>query len=241
MQGVYFGFVVIIVMSDRVLLNIKRFIQMPGECAIAAASSIANYYDPLVNYKEARNLVSANQRKNGLWTSQQARLLNKLGFTNVAIVTAEQEMVDFSWSKLSKHRQIKKLHEKSIHYKRRGDKFLSKWVVDMEEWLSDEECDNQLIIDWDFAKHIRRGLSANRPVGVSIAWTTFFRLGKYDDIKGDDEDHAVVLRGYDQKGVFVVDSHNYSSKFKKYKNGYYKVPWEKFLVNIPSGDLVIVW
>ena len=46
----------------------------------------------------------------------------------------------------------------------------------------------------------------------------------------------------DDEGVFVVDPHHelYRGRLKRYRNGYYKIPWEKFLVNIPQGDLIII-
>lgn len=221
-------------MQKRVLLPVKRFTQRPSECAVAAASSLAHYYDPSVDYKSVRQLISNKQE--GLWSSQQARLLNKLGFVSITIVTADLNMVDFSWSKLSKARKISRLRERAKKYGRRGDAASKEWVDDMVGWLSDEACDNRLVIDWDFAKHIRRGLDAGRPVGATISWNSFFRKA------GSQEDHAIVLRGYDETGVFVVDSHvkYYRGRLKKFKNGYYKIPWEKFLVNIPNGDLIII-
>jgi len=44
-------------------------------------------------------MLKPKEKKDGIWTSQQCRLLNQLGFTDVTIVTAEQAMVDFSWAK----------------------------------------------------------------------------------------------------------------------------------------------
>lgn len=233
--------------KDRVLLPVRRFRQRPAECALAAAASMANYYDPSVRYRDVREMLKPREKKDGIFTSQQARLLNELGFPNVTVVTAEQGMVDFSWSKLSKTRKIERLRRKAAYYGRIRDTYSKNWVNDMVDWLSDEDCNNRLIIDWDFAKHIRKGLDAGRPVGATLSWTSFFRKSKSrgrkdDDIKGEGEDHAIVLRGYDNDGVFVVDSHHqyYTGRLKRYQNGYYKIPWEKFLVNIPRGDLIII-
>jgi len=233
--------------KNRVLLNVRRFKQKPAECGIAAISSIANYYDSTLQYKQIRQLLKARDRASGTYTSQQARLLNQLGFTDVSIVTADLTLIDFSWKKLGKKRIINKLKDLASYYGRCKEPELKFYVSDMMEWLSDEECNNRLVIDYDFAKHIRKGLDAGRPVGAAIAWTSLFqrskgREGWNDDIRGVPDDHAIVLRGYDDEGVFVVDSHYecYKGKLKKYHNGYYKVTWEKFLVNIPRGDLIIV-
>jgi hypothetical protein len=51
------------------------------------------------------------------------------------------------------------------------------------------------------------------------------------DIKGEILEHAVVLRGYDDKGLFVVDSE---------EQRYYKLSWHDFLLNVSSGDLILV-
>lgn len=231
---------------ERVLLNVRRYKQHPEECAIAAAASIANYFDPTVEYSKIRNLLNRREKKDGIWTSQEARILNKLGFSDVTIVTANLDMVDFSWKDYANDALIWKLKKKATHCKKKADPAAADWVLDMAYWLSDEECDNKLVIDYDFAKHIRRSLDFGRPVGACISLTTFFRLpktnkGYVDDIRGDKNDHAIVLRGYDASGVFVVDSDYYGGpEMKRYKNGYYKIPWDKFLPAIPNGDLILV-
>lgn len=234
--------------KDRVLLNVKRFRQKPSECALAAASSLANFYDSTVEYENVRELLKTRERGKGLYTSQQGRLLNELGFGHVTIVTADLTLIDFSWRKLSKKRLIRKLKEFRGYYGHIRDPWSKDYVNDMVEWLEEETCNNRLVIDYDFAKYIRKSLDKGRPVGASIAWTSLFRLtkgyqGESNDIKGEEDDHAVVIRGYDEDGVFVVDSHYLSyrgRRLKKYHNGYYKIPWEKFLVNIPRGDLVLI-
>jgi len=109
-------------------------------------------------------------------------------------------------------------------------------------WLSDPECDNSLVIDNNFAQYIRRVLNSGRPIGVSFNWTKVFKMPRTKTgIGGEDEEHAVVIRGYDDKGVFIVDSHFecYRGKRKKYRGGYYKLSWETFLLNT-TGDLIII-
>lgn len=232
--------------SSRVLLNVRRFKQKPAECAIAVTASIANYFDPTVDYEDVRNMLYAREKKDGLWSSQQAQLLNDLGFSSVELVTADSDMMDFSWSNLSKARKIDKLNKKATYYLKSGDRYSRDRALHLANWLAQDDCDNTLTIDWDFAKHIRKHLNAKRPVGAAINWTTYWRKpksfrGLSNDIRGEKEEHAVVLRGYDHVGLFVVDSHSqcYTGKLSKYKRGYYKVPWEHFLVNMPEGDLII--
>jgi hypothetical protein len=232
---------------DRVLLSVKRFKQLPAECAIAAASSLAHFFDSDVDYEDVRKLVPRKLRKEGLETSQQARLLNQLGFEAVTIVTADLNLVDFGWAKYTKKSIIRRMKMLRAHYRRTKEKILVEYVDDMIDWLEDDRYDNNLIIDYEFKKHIKKQLSRGVPVGAAVNWTSLFKFSKGDrrqngDIKGDPEDHAIVLRGFDDKGVFVVDSHHecYTGKRAKYKSGYYKLPWDKFLVNVPSGDLILV-
>jgi hypothetical protein len=232
---------------DRVLLSVKRFKQQPSECAIAAASSLANFFDSSVAYKEVRELVPKKIRKEGLETSQEARLLNQLGFEAVTIVTADLNLVDFGWANYTKKSIIRRMKMLRAHYRRQKEKDLVAYVNDMVDWLEDDRYDNNIVIDYEFKKHIKRQLARGVPVGAAINWTSLFKFSKGDrrqngDISGEPEDHAIVLRGCDDKGVFVVDSHHecYKGKRAKYKSGYYKLPWDKFLVNVPSGDLILL-
>lgn len=232
---------------ERVLVEgIKRYKQFPSECAFAATAALANYYDAKVNYGILRSLVPPSKRGDGLHTPQQGMLLNQLGFSNVTIVSADHEMFDFSWSKLGKKALISKL-KKTKEYWRRKDKDVAESLKFYIEWLSDSDCDNQLKIDYDFPKYIRRHLNAGHPVGASFNWTAMFKLAKsgkvgWNDISGEAEEHAVVLRGYDKEGVFVVDSqyNAYRGKLRKYRGGRYKISWSKFLVNAPYGDLILI-
>lgn len=236
-------------MPNRVLLPVKRWRQKPSECAVASVASVANFYDPTLTYTLIRKLAPAKVAKFGLYTSEQGRLLNQLNFTKVTIVTADLNFVDFSWQHLSKPALIAKLKSRKEYFKRTntGDVF---YLEDMIKWLQDKECDNQLVIDRDYPKHIRRSLNFGRPVCASFNWTSAFRHAKAPvrsngagDISGEAEEHAVVLRGYDKDGVYVVDSHHrlYRGRLKKYHNGYYKMSWSSFLMNSSYGDLILVW
>ena len=217
--------------NNRVLLNVKRFRQKPSQCGLAAAASLANYYDRSITYSDVQDLVKPSNVQDGVYTSEQARLLNQLGFGSVSIVIADLHLIDLSMR---------------AYYGRIRDKESREYADDMAKWLEDENCDNRLIIDYNFAKYIRRSLDNERPVGASISWTKMFRYRKGDrsdngDIKGEPEEHAIVVRGYDSKGVFIVDSHwqCYTGKRKKYSRGYYKVSWDIFLVNMLS-DIILI-
>lgn len=234
--------------GGRVLLSVKRFEQKPSECAIAASSSLANYYEPDVDYKDVRELIPPSLRKRGLYSSEQGRLLNKLGFESVVIVSADLELIDFSWRKFSKKRLISRLKRLRAYYGRARDKDGKSYVHDMVKWLEDDRYDNGLVISDDFSRLIKKELNRGRPIGAAIDWTSMFKFQKETvrkdregDIHGWQENHAIVIRGYDDQGVFVVDSHTkYYGALKKYKRGYYKLSWDRFLIHIPAGDLIMV-
>ncbi len=239
----------IIKAEKRVLLPVKRFDQRASECAYAATAALANYYDPDITYADVRKIGTLV--KEGLYTSQQAMILNKLGFESVAIVCSDTSLVDYSWVRFSRETVIKRL-KRLRSYKKRFDPEDGRRIASMIQWLSDYRYDNTLIIDRDFGKHIRSSLNRGRPVGASFNFTTMFKYPKRvpvterrwrkGDIYGTEEYHAVVIRGYDSKGVFVADSHSqsYKGRLAKYRNGYYKMPWERFLINMDFGDLILV-
>jgi len=240
--------------QNRVLLSVKRCKQHPSECAIAATACIAHYYDPSVEYEGVREMIPPRSRKGGMTTWQQCSLFNKLGFNKVTVVTFDLELVDFTWSKLTKKGLIRKLKKMRAHYGRSREPNYKDYTDKAIKWLEDENNDNNLIIDHDLPRYIKREINAGRPLGASFNWTSAFRFVKTryakapknskrinGEFDGQAVSHSVIIRGYDDKGIFVVDSHHqyYKGKLKKYKNGYYKLSWEKFLVNVPMGDLIL--
>lgn len=236
-------------MANRVLLSVKRYKQKNAECALGSAASIANFFDPSITYttirKTAQSLLDPDFKYYGLYTPEQATLLNQVGFQKITIVTCDA-VYDFSWNKLKKSTLIRKLYTAKKYYVSIRNEDTTNYLKCIIKWLSDKKCDNHLIIDSDLSKHIKRHLSSGRPVIVSVNWTKLFQFSKGNwvnkmDIRGEPEDHMFVIRGYDNKGVFIVDSHHkfYTGKREKYKNGYYKISWNKLCTNL-SGDVVLV-
>lgn len=224
--------------KKRILLPVKRWKQHTDECGICTVASVANYYDPAVSYQDVRRLIPKRQRSKGLWTPQQARLLNELGFGKVSIVTFDVEMFDFSWNRLTNRGLLSRLHKAKKYYDRKGMSDSSKLAQCYIEWLEIEGCENRVIVDNDLPKYIRRHLNMGRPVAASYNSTSMWKQSKGGmrgdkDIKGETFDHAVVIRGYDDVGLFIVDSDDENG-------GYYKVKWQNFLINVRSGDLILV-
>ena len=238
-----------LVNSQKILLPVKRFRQFPNECAIAAVSSLANFYDSNIEYHIARRLLPSKVRKNGTYTPQHASILNDLGFQNVSIISGDLDFFDFSWRRLSKKSIINKLTLVKQRYKRNNETDNSLVAQSYIDWLSNEEYNNRIVIDCDLVKHIKRSLNSGRPVVASFNWTRLFKYTKEltrhnsrKDICGEAQDHAIVIRGYDNAGIFVVDSlaSGHSKKHEKYKCGYYKLKWELFLVNATNCELILL-
>lgn len=237
-------------MDKKVLLRVKRFCQHENECAIASVASLANFYDKNIKYDNIRHHIPYCLRRNGLYTSQQAKLLNAIHFKNVTIVTSDLDIVDYSWSKLSRYGLSKKLIKLYRYYNRtknlNGNS--NDIVYDLYQWLSNKNFNNKIIIDNDFAKYIKKCLDSGHPVCASVNATSMFKMKKWShcgdsDIKGQRVDHAIVIRGYDSKYVYIVDSdHGFGRRIslRKYVTGYYRISWEKLLTNIPCGDLIFV-
>lgn len=236
-------------MHGRILLPVKRFKQYLAECSVASASSIAYFYDKTLTYNKVRKIADSilpyEFHHEGLYTSQQATLLNTLGFAKVTIVTSDPAY-DFGWNKLKKPTLIHRLRKLRAYHKNKGNLDIVEDVSCLIKWLSQKKYDNSLVIDSDLHKHIKRHLKFGRPVLATIHWTKMFKFSKgslaYDqDIKGEPQEHSLIVRGYDSKGVFIVDSHYqcYVGSRQKYKNGFYKLSWDKFCTNM-SSDIVLV-
>jgi hypothetical protein len=60
-------------------------------------------------------------------------------------------------------------------------------------------------------------------------------------MKGDYSEHEVVIYGYDEKGVYILDSHHklYRGRLAKYRKGRYKMDWETLHTVMGFGDLII--
>lgn len=222
-------------MTDRTLLWVRRFAQKQQECGIAAVSSVANYYDTDITYSQVRKLVADDLKVHGMYVPEQALLLNQLGYAKITIVTNDLEMFDYSWNRLSKERLLVRLRKvKQFFYRRMNYDYstLAGYYID---FLSKKDYDNQIKIDHDFAKYIKRHLRNGKPVLSMVNWNAMHRCAKSRtrSCVGEADYHAVVIRGYDAQNVFVVDSDNL-----KTRNGYYKLPWQRFLTITCSLILV---
>jgi len=231
-------------MRRKVVLKVHRFHQHSnGTCAVAACSSFANFYDSTIKYKEVCKLLDIEKiSKEGMTTPEEGLLLNQLGLNKISIVSADPDYFDFSWIYRSNKLKIERLKKVRAHHRQVNNHELAD-VADLYiAFLKNPECENNIIIDWDFSKWIRSAIRRGHPVVASINYTSYYKMKKEhnensDDIKGTPVEHAFVIRGFDDRFIYIVDS---LGKITETYNGYYKIKWEHFLCNFGTGDLFFV-
>ena len=152
----------------------------------------------------------------GLYSTETGVLFNKIGFNSISLISSDVNALDFSWNNISRKALIKKI---SLESKRKSNEY-NKFYYSLKKFLDNKN--NSLIIDYSYGDHIRESLDRGVPVWGVINWTMYFKSIKYkddkkNDTKGISENHAVVFYGYNDFGVYVLDSRQYEEK--GYKNG----------------------
>ena len=228
-------------------LKVTHYLQDPAHCAVAACATAANYYNSEIDYESVKELtnkkISKKVGETGLESAQICMLLNKLGFYKVTYVTSYLDVFDYTWHSFGRRKLISALEKSVIAKKDKDQKKETRLVI---RWLKDFEYENNVIISYDFGKYIRQHLNKKKPVVLSFNWTIFQKFAKEgengsDPYNGDSEEHAVVANGYDDKGIWIVDSHHsyYKYKRKKYRKGFYKISWENLMTCIGQGDVYL--
>ena len=226
-------------------VKINRFLQDPGFCAVATCATLANFYDSSINYNYVKELLKIDSIESfdGLDSGEIGILLNKLGFKKVTIVTSDFKVVDYSWENYGRKRLVECLLR--MRDRKTPDGYVD--CKDFYKWLKDFNYDNNLIIDYNFSYYIKKFLDKKIPIALSFNWTMFFKYtkekdyGALDSYRGSYSHHIVVAYGYDNRGVYICDSHHklYKYKRKKYRNGFYKISWENLMTIMGQGDLFL--
>jgi len=241
---------------EKVVLPIKRFRQRTGECSLAAIASFCNFYDEETTYRSLRKwygLKWARGKKfKGLESYEYCELLNELGYVKVKVVTADLDVMDFSWNRLKRRTIIRRMRERAEHWRRVGDVDSTDEMLSWANWLGQKDCDNKIVVDVDFHKQIKRTLRDGHPLLASVNWTALFSYRKWPDnswipkirgdVFGEPDYHLFVIRGFDNKGVYIIDSHwqYYNGSRSKYSSGRYRLSWERYLMSVQRGDLIMV-
>ena len=228
-------------------IKVTHFLQDSNStCAVAAASVVANFYNSNISYEKVKDIayrdIDKEISKDGMDSAQICMLFNYIGFQKVTLITSDFSTIDYTWSNYSKRKMGEVLKKTYINKKDKEEKETSKNLYDWHTL----GYDNKIIIDYNFSKYIKSRLNKKKPLVLSFNWTMFFKFAKegkkYEDtINGETQEHAVVVNGYDDKGVWIVDSHhqNYKYKRKKYRKGFYKMSWENLMTCMGQGDVII--
>ena len=232
------------------VLNVNRFMQDPSHCAVAASASYVNYFNNEIDYEFVKPVayeINKNIKNgSGMEDPEIGILLNIFGFKKVDVINADLNYLDFSWGSLSKNDLIEIFEKESKRklWKESGHNDTFKSFV---KFLRMDGYLNRLIIDNNFGERIRESIDNNTPPIITFNWTSLFKgikrnKKKEDPIYGDSEEHAVVVNGYDKKGVYIIDSHHqcYKYSLKEYKDGKYFIPWENLMIAMGmTGSIVI--
>jgi len=223
------------------VINLKRYKQKHNQCAVAAVSSVANYYNPRLDYPTVEEIARKSvfrKLSDGLDAGQISCLLNILGFRKVTIVSSDLNFLDYGWNGLSQKRLSLNVQRMS----KRVDAKYKDVVKNVWHWLSHTDYDNRIFVDFRYGDYIRKFLDRGNPLILSFNWTMYFRFPKdhhgYDDTWSE---HAVAVCGYDKKGVNIVDSHHelYDGDLKEYRSGRYHMNWEHLMSVMGFGDLYL--
>lgn len=218
-------------------IPVTRYIQDPAHCAVAAISSVANFYDKSKDYEYVKQAAYEHDKrikKEGMYTSDIGMVLNNLGFDGATVVSTDLDIFDYEWEKISKKNLVDKLSRRVKGLKNEY-KEITQGFLDFLNYSPK----NKIVISYDFGKHIREYLDSHRPLILSYNWSMFHKWG--GTIKSGEEYHAVVAHGYDSEHVFITDSHekHYTYRLSKYRNGKYKIKWEHLMTVMGTGDVLL--
>ena len=230
------------------ILPLNLFEQEHSDCGIASLSSIANYYNPKINYEKVKKKAFKFDPKieaEGTCSGQLGIIFNKFKFRKVTIYSSNHDVVDFSWQKLKKEEIRSKLKDISMYGKNKEFREDAFWYY---KFLLKRSYDNNLVVTSDFARIIKENIDSYRPVLIDYNWSQIFNSPKLnrqhepDYIKGDIDYHAVTVVGYSKEKVCIQDSHNNMQKSNKVQpidNGCYYVKWDHLMVAMGNSDIIV--
>jgi len=229
-------------------LKVVHYLQDPAHCAVAATASVANYYDSKIDYEHVKQLAYKKiskklKKREGIDSSQICMLLNYLGFKKVTLISSDMSILDYNWCNYGRRKMKEVLKYSMDNKKDKDEKCLAK---NLYKWYTCKGYNNSIKIDYNFGKYIRQHLNKKKPVMISFNWTIYMKFAKEgvngeDVINGEAQEHEVISNGYDDHGIWIVDSHHsaYKYKRKKYRRGFYKMKWEHLMTCMAQGDVIL--
>ena len=135
-------------------LKVNRYLQDPAHCAVASCATIGNYYDEDIDYEWTKELATdlVKDTSEGMDTGEMGLLLNKMGFKKVIIISCNLHVLDYKWANVSRNKLIENLKKlrglSGFEYRDECNAFI--------QFLKNNECDNSLVINFNFSKFIRK-------------------------------------------------------------------------------------
>ena len=97
-------------------LKVTHYLQDPSYCAVASCAVVANYCNPEIDYlytKIVADKLVKNIGDEGLETGDSCRLLNKLGFYKITVVSSDMDVFDYAWENYGRRKMTEVLLEAS--------------------------------------------------------------------------------------------------------------------------------
>ena len=232
----------------NIILKVPRFIQPKMECAPTALNQIFSYYGLNIELKDLIKRCETKIKYKD-WEYKAASVALDEGF-KVDIYSTSLELFDPSWFKISRNKLINKLN-KRLKFVLKSNKsdwrngYIKYWHEDaIKETVNFLENGGNIKFDLFNEKMIYNILSRKIPILVCFLDVNLFYCykrkynNKYNDIKGMNFGHSVVVSGYKNNKFIITDS----GKKCPNKSGIYSVLPDKLLTSILryDGELVSI-
>lgn len=215
-----------------VKLNVPRFKQTKMMCGPYALKQIFAYYGDDIDIKEIIKKTKA-RIDYGLWLSSIISLAKERNY-KINFHTNSLKALDFSWERLSSKKIVQKL--------KRRLKSKKKQVVNYKGFIEYFSKGGKVDFRPITKELVKKYLDKKIPVLISVNSTYFYKRkrkykDKFDDIKGSEVGHFLVIAGYDKNRFYVVDPN-----FTAPKNGKYWVKQDYLIVStlILGGHVIIL-
>lgn len=214
-------------------INVPWFEQTKMMCGQYALKQILAFYGDDVDIKEITHKLGSRIDL-GVWSSQILAFVKNRGY-KVDFCTNSLRVLDLSWEKLSSKKIADKLRKRL--------KFKKEKMFDYKAYIKYFSSGGSVNFEPITKETIKKYLDKKKPVLMCVNSTYFYHKkrrykGKFDDIKGNEVGHYIVVAGYDKKRFFIVDPGS-----KTIHKGKYWVDQDFLIVStlIWGGWLNVIW